>query len=935
MSVINTNIKSLVAQGALTKNNRELSVAMERLSTGSRINSAKDDAAGLAISTRMTSQTRGLSMAIRNANDGISLLQTSEGALDEVTGALQRMRELAVQAVNGTNNASDRAALDAEVQQLKSEIDRIATTTEFNNQKILDGSFKNKTLQIGDKADQSMQISIGSVQTRDLGMGGTGGSTQAIVGTRSSVGLTGVVSAIGAGDIEINGQALAAISVGDDMEDIISNINSNVDNVKASAFNTVVMQNVGTGVLDDGDLSISVRALGATATTTVSISGSNSMAELVENINNEIGSLVRASLNDQGKLVLENDTGAAINLTDGSTGGGGTGVGSTSAQNFNGFLKLESQDGSPVRVTRGNTGMASPGTLSDLAVLGYREITSEPTEENYTVTGLALTSAGVSGSWNRSDITINGVSIYDADVDTGSFAGKLNAINNFTEQTGVFASAQFDKSFTIPTGGFVAGTGVSLNGTRIDTGANVTAFAANINDKTTEHGLVATVNGDNLILSGSNVQKATVDYLSPDSAVTLASTVEAASTAKASRAITIASADVVVGRTFQLAIASSGGTGSVAVTYTAVTGDDKQSVALGLKNALIATKFSSDGNTKDLNNSAFYHGTITATTATSGALTITNTAVAYGTAQIELSIVATPSSTIGTYGSSINSAFADAANDRTLSFASADLEAGATYEIRIVSGSKSLTTGSSTTVRVTATSNDNTAFASAVAAALISTSGAYFGTSNTFNFNGVAAATAVSEAGGVLTIDSTVGYGQATITFAKIDTVLGAADTHYGAIRLDSTSNTPIQIALGDTATASVGEHGLLEQNVGAADYQVNAPTLGGAFGESLTGLTVSTADGASKAINSLDAAIDKVVGMRAQMGAVQNRLDRTIDNLSNVLANTEASRSRIADTDYAVETTNLAKAQIIQQAATAMLAQANQQPQSVLALLQ
>ena len=195
-------------------------------------------------------------MAIRNANDGISLLQTSEGALDEVTGALQRMRELAVQAVNGTNNASDRAALDAEVQQLKSEIDRIATTTEFNNQKILDGSFKNKTLQIGDKADQSMQISIGSIQTRDLGMGGTGGSTQAIVGTRSSVGLTGVVSAIGAGDIEINGQALAAISVGDDMEDIISNINSNVDNVKASAFNTVVMQNVGTGVLDDGDLSI-------------------------------------------------------------------------------------------------------------------------------------------------------------------------------------------------------------------------------------------------------------------------------------------------------------------------------------------------------------------------------------------------------------------------------------------------------------------------------------------------------------------------------------------------------------------------------------------------------------------------------------------------------------------------------------------------------
>ena len=144
MSVINTNVKSLVAQDAIMKNNRELSTSMQRLSTGSRINSAKDDAAGLAISTRMDSQVRGLSMAIKNANDGISLLQTAEGAMDEVTGILQRMRELSVQSVNGTNNDADRVALNDEITQLKSEIDRIASTTEFNSQKILDGSFKEK-----------------------------------------------------------------------------------------------------------------------------------------------------------------------------------------------------------------------------------------------------------------------------------------------------------------------------------------------------------------------------------------------------------------------------------------------------------------------------------------------------------------------------------------------------------------------------------------------------------------------------------------------------------------------------------------------------------------------------------------------------------------------------------------------------------------------
>ena len=168
MTVINTNVKSLVAQSALAANNNKLATAMERLSTGSRINSAKDDAAGLAISTRMESQVRGLNAAIRNANDGISLLQTAEGAMDEIGNMLQRMRELSVQAASDVNNSADRAGLDAEVQQLKAEIDRVVSTTRFNDKKLLDGSMSG-SLQVGAKSGETIDIGIANVSTLALG----------------------------------------------------------------------------------------------------------------------------------------------------------------------------------------------------------------------------------------------------------------------------------------------------------------------------------------------------------------------------------------------------------------------------------------------------------------------------------------------------------------------------------------------------------------------------------------------------------------------------------------------------------------------------------------------------------------------------------------------------------------------------------------------
>jgi flagellin len=158
--VINTNIMSLNAQRNLGTSRSDLATALQRLSSGLRINSAKDDAAGLAISERFTTQIRGLNQAVRNANDGISLSQTAEGALQELTNNLQRIRELAVQSANGTNSASDRGALDSEVQQRLSEINRIASQTTFNGLKVLDGTFGTSVFQVGANVGDTISVSF-------------------------------------------------------------------------------------------------------------------------------------------------------------------------------------------------------------------------------------------------------------------------------------------------------------------------------------------------------------------------------------------------------------------------------------------------------------------------------------------------------------------------------------------------------------------------------------------------------------------------------------------------------------------------------------------------------------------------------------------------------------------------------------------------------
>jgi flagellin len=265
--IINTNVPSLTAQRNLNTSQNALAIALQRLSSGLRINSARDDAAGLAISERFTSQIRGLDQARRNANDGISLAQTAEGALSSAGDILQRIRELAVQAANATNSSGDRIALNSEVQQLTQELQRISTTTEFNGQKLLDGTFATAIFQVGANANQTIVASSSNFQTNGYGnyrIGGvaafsSGGVGDLVEGTVGAAGdaygdsvlalataadVSGVNGAVAVDDFKVT-SASGAFDVfyraGASAEEIAAAVNRTGSGVRASALTQVVL----------------------------------------------------------------------------------------------------------------------------------------------------------------------------------------------------------------------------------------------------------------------------------------------------------------------------------------------------------------------------------------------------------------------------------------------------------------------------------------------------------------------------------------------------------------------------------------------------------------------------------------------------------------------------------------------------------------------
>lgn len=428
--VINTNVASLNSQRQLMNSGAALDRSTERLSSGNRINSAKDDAAGLAIGNRMTSQVRGLDQAIRNANDGVSLIQTAEGALQESTNILQRMRELSVQSANGIYSDADRKTLQAEVKQLQSELTRISETTTFNGQNLLDGSMGTKSLQVGAQQNQTIDVSIGSFSANSLG-----GSTGDVVGSATTLAaLNAGGNLLGAGDLTINDKANTALDTTNaatvnKMLDVL-NTDFNSVGVSVGTVSELAAQNIGSGVLVAGTDALQIAVIdGDGRTQQIQITGTNSMKEVVSKINEAAGGIVQASLNDAGKLVLTSQDTQSITVSN-AQGAALTAVGS-GTNTTTGFSLVFNK-------TAGNsTGIEIE--VADAAAVttsGLNTRTDDGSIQGAVQTGFA--------ALNKGDLIINGVEIGPVTAGTDAptqGAEVVKAINEKSAETGVVAYA--------------------------------------------------------------------------------------------------------------------------------------------------------------------------------------------------------------------------------------------------------------------------------------------------------------------------------------------------------------------------------------------------------------------------------------------------------------------------------------------------------------
>ncbi|MEY6431899.1 flagellin [Thioalkalicoccus limnaeus] len=290
-SVINTNVMSLNAQRNMLKSSGDMATTMQRLSTGLRINSAKDDAAGLAISERMTGQIRGMNQAVRNANDGISLMQTAEGALQEVTNNLQRIRELAVQAANSSNSSTDRAALQAEVSQLAAEIDRVAGQTNFNGTQLLDGSFSSQSFQVGANAGEAINVKS-IVDSRTASLGSHTLTAEGTITGKVVAGAANGITAVASTDnftIKTDAGTTSAITYAADAsaKDIAAAINSAASGigVTATATNSTTLSGLNGIGNGDGTVSFTLNGQAVSAVLT----DQNDLSSLVSAINGVSG----------------------------------------------------------------------------------------------------------------------------------------------------------------------------------------------------------------------------------------------------------------------------------------------------------------------------------------------------------------------------------------------------------------------------------------------------------------------------------------------------------------------------------------------------------------------------------------------------------------------------------------------------------------------
>ena len=444
--IVNTNIASLNAQRNLNRTQSALNTALQRISSGLRINSAKDNAAGLQITDRMTAQIRGMNQAMRNANDAISLAQTAEGALQEITNALQRMRELAVQSRNVTNTENDRKSLNAEFQQLLSEIDRISSTTAFNGRKVLDGSLGTSQFQVGANVGETISVDVStSMRTTAIGKFASRTFNLATDSTASD----GDTLDVDAGDMTINGEAIAAAAdnangAGDGSAlSIAAAINTNtadhgVTAAASTATNSVGASDIAGFTFDTGGAAgdtYTLKINGTLVLTQDFVDSNKTVNDLASAINVESSTTgVVAQVNSDGSMTLTaadgrnveieelfTVAGVAVNDGDGYFGNVNLTAGTANFEISKGTVALTGEKDINVTFT-------AAGLAADTEVLfGLADGTANDNTAAQTLAvGNLLTAPAADLAIYRLDVALN---------DTGSFRGTFGALQSRFEST--------------------------------------------------------------------------------------------------------------------------------------------------------------------------------------------------------------------------------------------------------------------------------------------------------------------------------------------------------------------------------------------------------------------------------------------------------------------------------------------------------------------
>jgi len=445
-AIINTNIASLNAQRNLSTSQSALATSLQRLSSGLRINSARDDAAGMAISDRMTSQIRGLNQAARNANDGVSLAQTAEGGLSALGDNLQRIRELAIQSANSTNSASDRASLNAEAQSLLAEISRVASTTQFNGLNLLDGSFTSSQFQVGANANQTISVSIAGARTTDLGsyqQTGTAVTSAAFTGANFTITPSGSTTATTIGVSVATGSTGNNLVTADSAAAKAVAINAKTADTGVSAAATNSLAGtipIARSGLASGALLVNGVSIGAISASTSAVTQGNSAATAI-NASTALHGVTAVANASTGALTLTAADGRNIEITSSpATAAGAQAIFNATGLDASAGTNASGNEAESLTFVNAVEGSGTGLTLGD-----------------------SITLDGITYEWNTAAATVTSGRVKATIVAGGTSTDSITALNDAI-------AAQYALGNTALVGSAASATNLTLTSDRLGTG---------------------------------------------------------------------------------------------------------------------------------------------------------------------------------------------------------------------------------------------------------------------------------------------------------------------------------------------------------------------------------------------------------------------------------------------------------------------------------